>query len=94
MTLMIAVPTSLLAGYLVRPLLPRLGVVAGVWYVCLVAQSWYLAKPGRTGFGGVEGTEALRGVLYWALQPVLLVACFAVAQVGAALRERQGARAS
>jgi len=79
MELVIGVPVALLLGLVPAPKRVRLILLALVWYVCLAAQTAWLARPERTGFGGVDGLAAVQfnpdqgsaALTYWPLQPVL-----------------------
>ena len=88
MTLMFGTILALGLGVLLGHRLSAYALTALAWYVFLSVQTAYLAEPGKTGFGGTLGTDALQGVLYWIAQPVLLAMLVGLTWVGGRLRER------
>jgi hypothetical protein len=73
MVLIIGVPAAVVVGMVAAPQAWRLAALWLVWFVCLAVQTAYLAHPGREGFFGVDGMDAVQGqaLVYWASQPVL-----------------------
>lgn len=73
MVLIIGVPAAVVLGMVAAPWVWRLVALWLVWFVCLAVQTAYLAHPGREGFFGVDGMDAVQGqtLVYWASQPVL-----------------------
>jgi hypothetical protein len=73
MALIFGVPTAVLLGLLPVSRMWRLAGLWLVWFACLAVQTAYLAHPGRTGFFGIDGMDAVRGRMpvYWASQPVI-----------------------
>jgi hypothetical protein len=73
MVLIIGVPAAVVLGLVAAPWAWRLVALWLVWFVCLAVQTAYLAHPGRDGFFGVNGMDAVQGhfIVYWASQPVL-----------------------
>ncbi len=65
-------------------------IAAVGWYVFLVFQTIYLAQPGQTGFGGENGLHAIRGGLYWLVQPPILGLSIGLLLLGAAMHRRIG----
>ena len=94
MVLLFGLPLAFVIGLIVgsRPL--QRWCIAAAWFVFLALQTAYLAKPGTTGFGGADGNKAVRGPVYWLIQPALLAACLGVARVGAMLHSRIERRSS
>jgi hypothetical protein len=73
MALIFGLPAAVLVGLLPISRAWRLGGLWLVWFACLAAQTAYHAHPGRTGFFGVDGMEAVQGgtPVYWLSQPVI-----------------------
>jgi hypothetical protein len=73
MVLIFGVPAAVLLGLLPLSRTSRLGGLWLVWFACLAVQTAYLAHPGRTGFFGIDGMDAVQGriLVYWTSQPFL-----------------------
>jgi hypothetical protein len=95
MVLIIGIPTAVVLGMLAAPRAWRLVALWLVWFVCLAVQTAYLAHPGREGFFGVDGMDAVQGeaLVYWASQPVLAAVLLGV-MVGVDHLRHGGRRAS
>src|SRR5262245_7587695 len=80
MVLAIGVPAAVVLGLLPVPRGWRLAALWLVWFVCLAAQTAYLAHPGRAGFFGVDGMDAVQGrvILYWVSQPLIAALLYGV----------------
>jgi len=70
--LIFGVPAAVILGLVRAPRAWRLAALWLIWFVCLAAQTAYLAHPGRNGFFGVDGMDAVQGkaLVYWAGQPL------------------------
>lgn len=91
MTAMIGLTTALLIG-LVFGFGRRQSLLVGlIWYASLAWQTAYLAHPGRSAFGGKDGLETLQWWVYWAVQPLLLLAAVALIWIGSKARQRLAA---
>jgi hypothetical protein len=92
MTAMIGLPAALLIG-LVFGFGLRQCLLAGlVWYAALAWQTAYIAHAGRLAFGGKPGLETVHWWVYWALQPLLLIAAIGLIWIGSKARRRLTAR--
>ena len=88
MTLMFATLVGLLAGLVLGRRRAAYALTAIAWYVCLAAQTIYLAKPGATDFGGHGGISTIRWSVYWLVQPPILALALILLLAGSWLRTR------
>jgi hypothetical protein len=90
MALIFGVPAAVLLGLLPLSRTWRLAGLWLVWFACLAVQTAYLAHPGRTGFFGIDGMDAVQGraPVYWASQPVIAAVLLGV-MLGVERRHRR-----
>lgn len=93
MTLMFGTAAGLALGIALGRTRLSLTLTALAWYVFLTFQTAYLAQPGATGFGGSDGSDILRGPVYWVAQPILLAVTIGLLMIGAVLRRQLLSRA-
>lgn len=86
MTLLLGTPLGLIIGIVLGSRRITYFAAAAAWYFLLAEQTGYLAEPGRTGFFGVNGVDALQGPVYWLGQPVILAVVLGATWVGIRLR--------
>lgn len=79
MVLLLGVPTAVVLGLVPLPRVWKAAILWLVWFAGLAFQTSYLAHPGRSGWFGVEGLDAVQGEApaYWLSQP--LIAAFLLA---------------
>jgi len=88
MTAMIGLPAALIIG-LAFGFGLRQSLFAGLaWYAALAWQTAYIAHAGRSAFGGKPGLETVHWWVYWAVQPLLLIAAIGMIWIGSKARRR------
>src|SRR5262245_52462010 len=94
MVLIFGLPAAVVFGLAPVSRAWRLAALWLVWFVCLATQTAYLAHPGRTGFFGVDGMDAVQGsaIVYWVSQPFIAALLLAVMVGVERLRYRRRSR--
>jgi hypothetical protein len=92
MTAMIGLPAALLIGLAFGFGLRQCLFAGLVWYAALAWQTANISHAGRIAFGGKPGLETVHWWVYWALQPLLLIAAIGIIWIGSKARRRLTAR--
>jgi hypothetical protein len=85
---MFATIAGLVTGLLLGRRRSAYALTTIAWYVCLAAQTIYLAKPGASDFAGHSGNATIRWPIYWIVQPPILALAVSLLLVGSWLRTR------